>query len=154
MSIELDEIDLKILRTLQEDADITIQHLAGRVGLSHTPCWRRYKRLVESRVILGKVVIIDPAAVGKDVTALCNVTLAHHDEESLGAFEQAVICFPEVIACYAMTGAKDYVLRVAVSSIAGYERFLKEKLLRAPNVSNVDTGFALKIVKLTSALPL
>lgn len=152
--VELDEIDLKILRLLQQDADISMQDLADKVGLSHTPCWRRINRLKETGVIVAKVVIIDGEKVDKGVNALCTVVLEHHHEEILEAFERAVQDCPEIIECFLMTGSRDYLLRVAVSSLSEYEQFMKHKLLHLPGVDTVDTSFALKKVKVTTALPI
>lgn len=151
---KLDATDLKILRILQEDADVSMQDLAEKVGLSHTPCWRRVSRMKEQGVIIGKRTLIDSEKVGKGVNVLCSVKLEHHHEKILAAFEAAVRACPEVIECFMMSGARDFLLRIAVGSIAEYEQFLKQKLLHFPSVDTVDTSFALKQVKVTTALPL
>jgi Lrp/AsnC family transcriptional regulator len=151
---KLDAVDLKILRLLQQDADISMQSLAEKVGLSHTPCWRRVSRMKESGVILGKAMLVDGEKVGKGVSALCSVELEHHDEKILNAFEKAVQGCPEIIECFLMSGSRDYLLRIAVSSIGEYEKFMKQTLLHLPGVDTVDTSFALKQVKVTTALPL
>lgn len=151
---KLDATDLKILRFLQEDADISMQDLAEKVGLSHTPCWRRVSRMKDDGVIIGKRMIIDGERVGKGVNALCTVELEHHHEETLDAFEKAVQTCPEIIECFLMSGSRDYLLRIAVGSIAEYEKFMKQTLLHLPGVDTVDTSFALKQVKVTTCLPL
>jgi len=153
-AVALDAVDLKILRILQQDADISMQELADKVGLSHTPCWRRINRMKDSGVILGKATIIDGEKVNKGVNALCTVVLEHHHEEILEAFEKAVQDCPEIVECFLMTGSRDYLLRVAVSSLSEYEQFMKRKLLHLPGVDTVDTSFALKTVKITTALPI
>jgi Lrp/AsnC family transcriptional regulator len=150
----IDATDIKILRVLQQNSEYTMQELADKVGLSHTPCWRRYSRLREIGVILGQAAMIDPKKVGMSVNAICDVVLQHHSEDSLVAFETAVLNYPEIVACFAMTGAKDYTLRIAVSSLEDYERFLKQKLLHLPGIATVNTNFALGTVKWTTALPL
>ena len=151
---ELDAADLKILRLLQHNADLSMQEIADKVGLSHTPCWRRYNRLKETGVIQAKVAIVNAKKIGKNVSAICNVVLDRHTESALLAFEKAVLACPEIVECFAMTGAKDYTLRVAVSTIEDFERFLKKKLLHLPGVATVDTNFALNTIKLTTALPI
>ncbi|MBL8629000.1 MAG: Lrp/AsnC family transcriptional regulator, partial [Rhodospirillaceae bacterium] len=97
--LKLDATDLKILRILQGDADVSMQDLAEKVGLSHTPCWRRVSRMKEQGVILGKRMIVDGERVGKGVNALCTVELEHHHEDTLNAFESAVQSCPEIIEC-------------------------------------------------------
>ncbi len=151
---KLDATDLKILRILQEDADVSMQDLADKIGLSHTPCWRRVSRMKEAGIILGKRMIIDGERVGKGVNALCTVELEHHHEDTLNAFEKAVQSCPEIIECFMMSGSRDYLLRIAVGSIAEYEQFMKQTLLHLPGVDTVDTSFALKQVKVTTCLPI
>jgi DNA-binding Lrp family transcriptional regulator len=83
-----------------------MQELASKVGLSHTPCWRRYNRLKELGLIVGQAVMIDPKKVGLGVNAICDIVLQHHSEDALVAFEKAVLAHPEIVACFEMTGAK------------------------------------------------
>ncbi len=151
---DLDAADLKILRLLQHNADLSMQEIADKVGLSHTPCWRRYNRLKETGVIQAKVAIVNARKIGKNVSAICNVVLDKHTESALLAFEKAVQGCPEIVECFSMTGAKDYMLRVAVSTIEDFEKFLKKKLLHLPGVATVDTNFAINTIKLTTALPI
>lgn len=151
---DLDAADLKILRLLQHNADLSMQEIADKVGLSHTPCWRRYNRLKETGVIQAKVAIVNAKKIGKNVSAICHVGLDKHTESALLAFEKAVQACPEIVECFAMTGAKDYMLRVAVSTIEDFEKFLKKKLLHLPGVATVDTNFAINTIKLTTALPI
>jgi Lrp/AsnC family transcriptional regulator len=150
----LDAIDLRILRELQKNADQSMQELADNVGLSHTPCWRRYTRLRQLGVIVKKVVVVDADKIGKALNALCTVVLDRHDEQSLLAFERAAVECPQIMECYAMSGARDYLLRIAVSSVPEYEKFMKQTLLHLPGVDSIDTNFALRTVKLSVALPI
>ena len=153
-STGIDATDLKILRLLQEDAEYSMQELAEKVGISHTPCWRRCNRLKEIGLIVGQAALIDPRKVGISVNAICDIVLERHNVDALLAFETAVLLHPEIVACFATTGSKDYTLRIAVSSLEDYERFFKQKLLHLPGVSNVNTSFALSTVKWTTALPI
>ena len=143
-----------MLRELQRNADQSMHELAEHIGLSHTPCWRRYVRLKRLGVIQKKVVVIDADKIGKGLNALCTVVLDRHDEKSLAAFEKAAVECPEIMECYAMSGARDYLLRIAVASVAEYEKFMKQTLLHLPGVDSVSTNFALKTVKLSAALPI
>jgi Lrp/AsnC family transcriptional regulator len=139
---------------LQHDAEYSMQELAKKVGLTHTPCWRRYNRLKESGVIVGQAAMIDPKRAGIGVNAICDIVLQHHTEDALIAFEKAVLAVPEIVACFEMTGPKDYTLRVAVANLEEYERFFKQKLLHLPGVATVNTSFAFSTVKWTTALPI
>ncbi|MGE3844084.1 MAG: Lrp/AsnC family transcriptional regulator [Vicinamibacterales bacterium] len=151
---KLDATDLKILRLLQQDAELSMQQLAEKVGLSHTPCWRRYIRLKKEGVLLGKVARVDGKKLGKDVYVTCRVGLEKHDEKTLAAFERAVLSFPEILVCFAVAGRKDYVLLVAVSHSEEYDQFLRTSLLHLPGVATIETSFAIRTVKLSLALPI
>ncbi|UTA49015.1 Lrp/AsnC family transcriptional regulator [Simiduia sp. 21SJ11W-1] len=150
----LDEFDRKILRTLQENADYSMAELGDRVGLSHTPCWRRIKKLEADGIIKQKVTLLDPKQLGLGVTVYAYITIKSHDEDSLNAFEQGVQDVPEIVECYSTSGEKDYVLRVVVDSVEHYEQLLKKTIVHLPNVASVNSTFALKQVKYTTSLPL
>ena len=87
-SVELDEYDRKILRALQENADYSMADLGNMIGLSHTPCWRRLKRLEVEGVIRGKVTLLDPKLLNLGVTVHAYITIKNHDAPSLEAFEE------------------------------------------------------------------
>ncbi|MGA8708920.1 MAG: Lrp/AsnC family transcriptional regulator [Steroidobacteraceae bacterium] len=150
----MDDLDRKILRLIQSEPDLPIQTLAQRVGLSHTPCWRRLKNLEADGVILGRPCLLDQDAVGLPVTVFAHVKLKQHDEVTLETLEQAVADCPEIVECFSISGSSDYVCRIVVESIARYEQFLKKTLLHLPGVSEVNSEFALKRVKLTTRLPI
>lgn len=150
----LDEIDQRILDVLQDNARIANVELANRVGVSASPCWRRVRELEETGVISRYVTLLDPAALGLQVSVFVQVTLEKQVEGALEIFEQAVLARPEVMECYLMTGDADYHLRVVVADLPAYERFLMDHLTRIPGIANIRSGFALKQVKYTTALPL
>lgn len=150
----LDEFDRKILRTLQENADYSMAELGDKVGLSHTPCWRRIKKLEADGIIKQKVTLLDPRQLGLSVTVYAYLIIKSHDEDSLEAFEKAVQDVPEIVECYSTSGEKDYVLRIVVDSVEHYEQLLKKTIVHLPNVASVNSTFALKQVKYTTALPL
>jgi len=154
MSGELDHYDLKILKALQRNAEYSMAELGDIVGLSHTPCWRRCKRLEEDGFITGKVTLLDSKKLKLSVSVHAYITIKKHDEESLNAFESAVQNISEIVECYSITGEKDYLLRIVVSNVDRYEKLLKETLVHLPNVASVNSAFALKQVKYTTQLPL
>ena len=150
----MDATDLKILRLLQEVPGISAVELAQKVGLSHTPCWRRVKQLEASGAIMERAVILDPRIMGFDITVFANVRLKAHDEDTLVALEQAARDRQEIVDCFSMSGESDYILRIVVPSIDTYEVFLKKVLLHLPGVASVSSHFALKCVKKTTKLPI
>lgn len=149
----MDEFDRKIVRILQAEPGVAVQELAVRVGLSHTPCWRRIKKLEERGVIAGRAVLLDPEAVGLPITAFAHIRMKSHEEDTLEAFERMARQRPEIVECFSMSGEADFLLRIVMASVADYEVFLKKTLLHMPGVGSVNSSFALKCVKLTTMLP-
>lgn len=153
MRKNLDDIDQRILSSLQEDGRITNHELAERVGLSPSPCLRRVRQLEEGGLITGYVALLDPAALGLTVTAFVRVRLDQQGDRHLAVFEAAVADLPEVMECYLMTGESDYQLRVVVASLSEFEDFLRQKLTPIAVVAQVTTSFALRPVVYRTALP-
>jgi Lrp/AsnC family leucine-responsive transcriptional regulator len=146
-ALRLDEIDRKILRALQQDARLTTAQLADKIGLSTTPCWNRLKRLETQGYIDGYVALLNQEKLGLPETVIIEVTLDRHDEEVLARFGRLLADLPEVIEAYLTTGDYDYLVKVAVESPAGYERFLREKLYRIPGIRHSRSSFALRCLK-------
>ena len=144
---ELDKIDRNILRILQADGRISFTELGEKVGLSTTPCWNRLKRLEKQGYIDGYVALLNQEKLGLPETVIIEVTLDRHDEEVLERFGQLLAGLPEVIEAYLTTGDYDYLVKVAVESPAGYERFLREKLYRIPGIRHSRSSFALRCLK-------
>ncbi|KQQ32603.1 AsnC family transcriptional regulator [Duganella sp. Leaf126] len=169
--VALDKTDRKILSILQADGRLSNQDVAEMVALSPSPCLRRIKRLEEAGVIRQYVALLDPDKIGLGLLAYVNVRLekhsdaaAHSNARALGApnappspradFAESVGQWPEVVACYAMTGEMDYLLRVHVEDMEHFSRFMMATLLRHPAVLDVKSSFALQRIKDTTALPL
>ena len=150
----LDSFDIKILRELQENAEISMQDLGEKVGLSHTPCWRRVKRLEQDGVIRKKVTLLDGNALHLAVNVFVHVTLKNHQENGLTLFENAVQDIAEIVECYTVSGDRDFLLRVVVSDVSAYEHLLKHTLINLPGVDNLSSTFALRQVKYTTEYPL
>jgi Lrp/AsnC family transcriptional regulator len=150
----MNDTDRKILRVLQTDATISVADLADKVGLSHTPCWRRVKLMEETGIIRGRAILLDQQMLGLPINVLANVKLKAHDEDTLEAFEKAAAEEPSIVDCFTMGGDSDYALRIVVGSIEEYERLLKKTLLHFPGVAAMSSHFALKCVKNTTKLPI
>ena len=152
--MKLDKFDREILRVMQKDATVSMADLSQRVGLSHTPCWRRVKRLEAEKVILQKVTLLDSKKLDLGVSVFIYVTLKNHDGESLNDFEKAVQGIDAIVECHTTSGDKDYLLKVIVESIEEYEHLLKATLTNLPLVDHLSSTFALKQVKNTTELPI
>ena len=149
----MDAIDRKILAVLQKDASLSVAEIGNRVGLSSTPCWKRIQRLEADGVIQRRVAIVDQDRLGLGVTVIVSVETGDHSEEWLKRFADVVSGLPEVMEFYRMAGDVDYMLRVVVPDIAGYDTFYK-KLIAAVPLKNVTSRFAMEKIKSTTALPI
>jgi Lrp/AsnC family leucine-responsive transcriptional regulator len=152
--MQLDDIDRKILRLLQQDGRITVAELAEKVGLSASPCLRRIRLLEQAKVIARYVAVLDQQQVGLPISVFASVKLEKQKEEALNRFARAIEKWPEVLECYLMTGPRDYLLRIVVEDLAAYERFLKQKLTRLDGIASIESSFALEQVKYTNLLPI
>jgi Lrp/AsnC family transcriptional regulator len=149
----LDDMDVKILRILQEDCTRPVADIGKEVGLSTTPCWRRVQKLEETGVIRKRVAVLDAAKVNAGVTVFVSIKTDQHSNAWLEKFRSAVTDFPEVVEFYRMSGDVDYLIRVAVPDIAAYDEFYK-KLIARIEIAKVSSAFAMEQMKYTTALPL
>ncbi len=149
----LDDMDLKILTLLQNDATMSVTDVGKEVGLSTTPCWRRIQKLEEAGVIQRRVAILDPRKINAAVTVFVSIKTDQHSLAWLEKFHSAVQDLPEVVEFYRMSGEVDYLMRVVVPDIAAYDRFYK-KLISRVEISKVSSAFAMEQIKNTTALPL
>ena len=149
----MDDIDRNILTSLQEDATLSLNEIAGRVGLSPTPCWRRVQKLEDSGVIRARVALLDGAKLNVGVTVFVSIRTNQHNSEWLEKFADAVATIPEVVEFYRMSGEIDYLLRVVVPNIEAYDAFYK-RLIDVIDLSDVSSSFAMEQIKYTTALPL
>ena len=149
----LDATDHRILTALQEDARLTNVELSARVGLSPSPCLSRVRALERDGVITRYVALVDPAAMGREISVFIQVTLDRQIGPALQDFETRISGYDEVMECYLMTGDSDYLLRVVVSTVSALQRFIVEELAKLEGVATIRSSFALKQVKYKTALP-
>ena len=149
----MDRIDQKILVLLQTDATLSVADIAAKVGLSPTPCWRRIQNLEAAGVIKARVALLDPEKLNVGVTVFVSVRTSQHNAAWLEKFAKAVMEIPEVVDLYRMSGEIDYLLRIVVPSIAGYDAVYK-RLIGAVELFDVSSSFAMEQIKSTTALPL
>jgi len=149
----MDAIDRKILAVLQDDASLSVAEIGNRVGLSSTPCWKRIQRLEADGVIQKRVALVDQDRIGLGVTVFVSIETGDHSQDWLERFAKVVGTMPEVMEFYRMAGDVDYMLRVVVPDIAGYDAFYK-RLIGAVPLTNVTSRFAMEKIKSTTSLPL
>jgi len=150
----LDDIDLKILKRLQEDGRITNVELANSVGLTAPPCLRRMRALEEEGVINSYHAAIDPAKMGYTITVFAMVSLKSQAETDLQAFEEHVQKLPEVRECYMLNGEIDFILKVVAKDLQQFQSFLTSQLTAAPNVASVKTSLTIRSAKHLPGVPI
>lgn len=151
--VTLDAIDLRLLKLLQQDAELPLADLAERVGLSPTPCWRRIQKLEKAGIIRRRVALLDRKLLNAGVTVFIAVRTAKHSAEWLGEFAEAVRDIPEIVDFYRMSGEIDYLLKALVPDIAAYDALYK-KLISRIELSDVTSMFAMEELKSTTEIPL
>jgi Lrp/AsnC family leucine-responsive transcriptional regulator len=152
--IQLDAIDLGILKALQEDGRLTNNDLADRVGLSPSPCLRRVRHLEKQGFIRGYRAVLDREAVGLGLTVFVEIKVEKHSRENASALRDVLLAMPEVVSCHMVSGVADFVAEIVVPNLKAYERLLTEKLLTLPMIGDIRSNFALSHVKSDTALPL
>lgn len=153
--IKLDRLDRRILEVLQEDASLSNQELAERVGLSPSPCLRRVKALEEAGIIQRRVTILDRKKLGLSLTVIILIGMDRHTPERFEQFEAQVAALDEVQECYLITGQEaDYMLKVVIPDMDHYHDFLLNKITRIPGVSGVHSSFVLRRVVDRTRIPL
>ena len=150
---KMDVTDRKILALLQGDASLSVAEIGSRVGLSSTPCWKRIQRLEADGVIQRRVALVDQDKIGLGITVFVSIETGDHSQDWLSKFADMVGAMPEVMEFYRMAGDVDYMLRVVVADIQGYDTFYK-KLIASIPLKNVTSRFAMEKIKATTALPI
>lgn len=150
--MEFDHYDRGILELLQTDSDRTVQDIADAIGLSATPTTRRIKRLTEQGYIRKRVALLDPDKLGLNATLFISVRTSQHDAEWLRRFADGVARMPEVVEFYRMGGDIDYLLKIVVPDVKGYDEVYKRLISIAP-LSDVSAAFAMEAIKNTTVLP-
>lgn len=149
---ELDRVDREILRLLSDDASLSLADIAGRVGLTPTPCWKRIRRMEQDGIILRRVAVIDPEKIGLPVSVFVEVETADHSSSWLARFAEVIAGMTEIVDAWRMSGDVDYLLHVVVSDIAAYDSFYR-RLIAAVPLRNVSSRFAMERMK-AAALPI
>lgn len=145
--IELDQIDLKILRELQNNGRITNVELSERVGISAPPCLRRVRKLEETGIIEGYKAMLSSAKLGYALTAFCMVGLKHQSEVNLKAFAAATERWPIVRQAWMVSGESDFLLHCIAENLSSFQDFVIEVLAADEHVDTVRSMLAIRQVK-------
>jgi Lrp/AsnC family transcriptional regulator len=151
--VRLDEVDRKILFLLQQDASLSLDQIADRVGASKTPVWNRIRKLREAGVIRRQVAILDPDALGLEACFFVLIRTSEHDKDWAARFLTALRTREEVVEAHRLAGDIDYILKVQVKNARAYDRFY-QSLIGEVKIHNVTALLSMEEIKATSALPI
>ena len=150
----LSSSERRMLTVLQAEGRISNVDLAKKSGLSESPCQRRLKQLEESGIIKSYAALLDAKKLGFGVTAFIQLSMDQRSEETRGKFMTEVNREPLVIECYAVSGGYDYLLKAVATDLDAFSDLVMNRLLQYPGVKDMSSGFVLKEVKVSTALPL
>ncbi|MFZ2508123.1 MAG: Lrp/AsnC family transcriptional regulator, partial [Steroidobacteraceae bacterium] len=137
---------------LQDDASLPIQQIADQIGLSVNPCWRRIRRMEAKGIIRGRVALVDPEMVGLALTIFVRVKTREHSAAWARKLAEVIASMDEISECHRIGGDVDYLLKVTVPDIAGYDRVYKELIARVPNLTDVSALFSMERLKSSTRL--
>lgn len=152
MSLSLPE--MKILALLQNDARITNQTLADKIGMSASPCWRKVRKLEDDKVIQGYGAVLNRKKIGLGVMVFVRVSIDSHSEIQARKFEQEVMALEMVIACYSIGGDTDFLLQVVAQDLDTYADFSMTVLRRLTGITAMNSMFVMKEIKPLTSYPI
>lgn len=154
MNHNLDKIDLKILKILQENAKITNLQLSGEIGLSPAPTLERVKKLETAKLIKGYYTQVNEEALGIGIKAIIQITLTRQLENAISNFKKEINKIPEIMECYQVTGNSDYILIALLKDIRDFETLISQRLSKVEEIGQMQTMVILSKVKDSKLLPL
>ena len=150
----MDDIDKKILISLQEDVSIPLSELSKKVGISSTPCWTRIKKLEKDGVIISKTIEINQEKINLPITIFLSISIQNNTGAWLKNFNTVVNKYDEIIEVHRLTGSNvDYLLKIVTSSINEYDKF-QQQLIKEIKCTNMSSSISLKKLKNFKKLPL
>jgi len=147
--MKLDQTDKVILNILQENAKTSIKEIADKLNLSKTPIYERIKRLEENNIIQKYIAVVDHSLLERSMIVFCSVSLDVQKLKEIEEFKRKIYAIPEVLECYLMGGANDFLLKVMVKDLEAYHQFSSGTLAALDNVSQIKSTFVLNEVKKT-----
>jgi len=154
MRDRLDEVDRHILRLLQHDGRISNAELARRVGLSPPSVLQRVRKLEEMDLIQGYAARLHYDQMGFGLKVMAMVSLSLHQDQAIENFRKAVQSIPEVLECLHVSGDFDFLMKIVVRDMPGYETLIREKISTIKGIARIQSCFVLNTAKDTWELPI
>ncbi|MEM6609849.1 MAG: Lrp/AsnC family transcriptional regulator [Pseudomonadota bacterium] len=153
MSVQIDALDRKILRQMQEDASQSLDDIAKKVGSSKTPVWTRIRKMREAGIIGQQTVLLDAEALGLEACFFVLIRTSEHEADWQQKFLAALRARPEVMEAHRLAGEIDYILKVRVPNARAYDAFY-QALISEVRIFNVTALLSMEEIKSTPLLPL
>lgn len=150
--MQLDHIDKKLLKLLQENSKQTTKALSNVLGLSVTAVYERIRKLEQHSIIDSYVALVSKEAVDKGFVAFCHVKLVQHSQDYVIRFEREVTKLSEILECYHISGDYDYILKVLVKDMNEFREFMVKKLTKIDHIGSTHSMFVINEVKHTTAI--
>lgn len=144
---KLDNIDIQILRALQDNARLTVKELASRVSLSSTPVFERLKRLENGGYIKKFIAVLDAEKLNQGFVVFCNVKLKRMNRDIAADFSRIIQNIPEVTECYNTSGGFDYLLKIHAPNMKYYQEFILNVLGTIESLGSIESVFVMDEVK-------
>lgn len=151
---KLDKVDLQILRTLQQNARLTVKELAARVSLSSTPVFERLKRLETGGYIKRYMAVLDAEKLNQGFMVFCNVKMSSMSRDIASSFAERMRQTPEVVECYNISGSFDYLLKIHAPNMKYYQEFILNILGTVDHLGSLESVFVMDVVKQEYGIPL
>lgn len=146
----MDLFDKNILQALRNNSKLTIKELSQSIHLSLTATFERVRKLEREDYILGYSTELNYQKLGYNLVALCQITLEKHQKDIITKFEADIIQFDEIVECHHISGKHDYLLKIVVSDMTEYQKFISSQLSNIENIRQVESTFIMKSVKTNS----
>ncbi len=118
------------------------------------PIQVRIRKLQDVGIIKKFVTLLDRNKVGRELAVFTAIKLSNYGQDALLEFQKNVVAFEEVMECYHMSGAKDFLLKVVVSDMPAYNLFIMERLSLVPHIGSVESLFVISESKHETAYKL
>ena len=153
-AITLDTIDLRLLRMLQANSNLTTKELAAKVNLSTTPVFERVKKLEKAGYIKNYVAVLDAEKLNKGLMVFCNITLKEHTRAIGNQFVKDIVSLNEVVECYNISGDYDFLLKILVQDMKEYQNFVLNNLGSLENIGSAQSTFVMGEIKNSYCVPI
>jgi len=151
--MKLDELDLKILKKLQENGKITNLQLSKDIGLSPAPTLERVKKLEGNGFIESYHALVNESKLSLGITAFMQISLIRQRDNAISNFIEQIESIDEVLECYNVTGQADYLLKIMVKDIQAFDVLVKEKLTPIEQIRNMHSMIVISKDKYSKTLP-